>query len=138
MKIWQTIRIIFLIAVILLNALIGVSTYYAVEKHNCQKNWKSDYLVYSSIGIGINALINMFIPFNKYMTNFFLIGSIYALAVLMAIVIQIFCLHKYDSDIQRCEKVPHTTKKLFKITKSIGTVGYVGIALGMTFMLLYS
>lgn len=135
---WQTFRLLFLVAVILLNALIGVSTYYAVEKQNCQKNWQSDYLVYSAIGIGANALINMFIPFNKYMSNFFLIGSIYALAVLVAIIVQIVCLYRYDTTVQKCEEVPKTTKKVFQVTKSIGTVGYVGIALGMTFMLLYS
>lgn len=138
MKIWQTFRIIFLVAVILLNAVIGVSTYYAVEKQDCQKKWQSDYLIYSSIGIGVNALINIFIPFNKYMSNFFLIGSIYALAVLVAIITQIYCLYNYDSTIQKCEDVPKTTKDIFKVTKSIGTIGYVGIALGMTLMLLYA
>jgi hypothetical protein len=138
MGLWQTIRIILLISIILINLIIGISTYYTVEKYDCQRNWQSDYLIYSSIGIGVNAFINMIFPFNKYMANFFLIGSIYALAVLLAISTQIYCLYKYESIIKKCKHVSDTIKTIFRISKKIGLIGYICISITITFILLYS
>jgi len=138
MGLWQNIRIILLLIIILINIVIGISTYYSVEKYNCQKVWQSDYLIYSSIGIGVNALINMIFPFNKYMANFFLIGSIYALAILLAISTQIYCLYSYESIIKKCKNVSNTIKHIFVISKNIGLIGYICIAITITFILLYS
>ncbi len=138
MGLWQNIRIILLIIILLINLIIGISTYYAVEKHDCQRKWQSDYLIYSSIAIGINAFINMIFPFNKYMANFFLIGSIYALAILIAIATQIYCLYSYESIIKNCKNVSNTIKQIFIISKNIGLIGYICIAITITFILLYS
>lgn len=137
MGVWQLIRLIFLLVLIGLNIFIGVLTYIA-NKRGCSRNWKSQYLIYSSIAITINALINIAIPFNKFMANFFLVGSIYATTILLAVIIQLYCLYSYADVIEKCKKTSAITQNVFQTVKVIGIAGYVGITLGIVLMLIYS
>ena len=144
MKIVDTIRTLFLILFIATNAYIYIFALKLDDRKECSSDctddWRRRYILYSSLVAGINGIINLFIPFNKMFSKFFLIGGVFATTILVGLALQIYCLNKYFKQLEteKCSKCLNKTNKVIAdYVLSFSITGYIAFVIVLTLTLLY-
>lgn len=134
MKFLNIVRLIFLSLIIIINALILYTTI-SIKKDEkcmkCTKSWIIKSLEYVTYGLLALTGINVFIRFNKHFSGLFVVGTVFSVAVLCAMIYQLYLLFRLEDslDDSDCKCDLNSAKNMSSALKIFGTVTYVIIVL---------
>lgn len=91
------VKVILMLAIVLVNGIASGFMFYAEHNHSCEcgPHWKRWVIKFGGIVIGGLAIVAYFTPIVKFLRMIPLLGGLFLLGVLGAVVLMLYCIQTY-------------------------------------------